>query len=194
MDLRDAANGDLLDTGNARPSFVYADDRSVRQFNQGVELIYRNGARQSSPTKSELATALSMGTRVEATHHTTPVRGQPVGAAGSQTGVQGVPSNIRDDSGHYRPEAEYTYQYVRDLRAAGNPLRYPAAGGEASTTVSVIGAIGANPALRKGWVGDNPAYYQGELTFTSDQFLATRGNERQARLKKKMLDELSAKS
>jgi hypothetical protein len=185
------ANGELLGARDSGASFVYDADRTIRQFRPAVQLIYRNGQRQAPQRVSDIPDALSIGARAEATHHTTAVRGHPVGAGGSQTAVGGVPKDIRDNSGHYQPEAEYTYQYVRDLRAAGNPLRYRTGDGAARTTVTLIGAEGTNAAERKAWVGENPAYYQKDLTLTADQFLATRGNERQARLKKNMLDQLS---
>jgi len=186
------AQGAPLDTRGDRQGFALAADGTVRQFDAGVQITDQHGGSRDVRTADEIPAALGVpANRLFSQHHTTPVSGHPVGAAGSQSAVGGVPVNIRDDSGHYHPEAEYTHQYVRSLADAGNPLEYDLGTGPQPSTVTLIGAKGA--AGSKSWVKQNPAYYQQELTLTADQFLATRGNERQARLKKSMLADLLQK-
>jgi hypothetical protein len=56
-------------------------------------------------------------------HHSSEVAGGDVTAAGEQTTEKGVIREIRDQSGHYRPDAEMTHQHVQSLKEKGARMR-----------------------------------------------------------------------
>jgi hypothetical protein len=57
------------------------------------------------------------------THHSTPLGGAPVAGAGHLVTEYDRIKEIHDDSGHYKPSAEFTLQVVKQLEALGVSLR-----------------------------------------------------------------------
>lgn len=56
-------------------------------------------------------------------HHSSEVAGGDVTAAGEITTDEGVIREIRDQSGHYRPDSRMTHRFVADLQARGAQMR-----------------------------------------------------------------------
>jgi hypothetical protein len=63
------------------------------------------------------------GGKKQLTHHSTPLAGAPVAGAGHLVTESGRVQEIHDDSGHYRPSAEFTLQVVQQLEALGVSLK-----------------------------------------------------------------------
>ncbi|HEX3747539.1 MAG TPA: hypothetical protein VHW09_26565 [Bryobacteraceae bacterium] len=63
------------------------------------------------------------GNKKQSTHHSTPLAGAPVAGAGHLVTEAGAVKEIHDDSGHYRPSAEFTLQVVKQLEALGVSLK-----------------------------------------------------------------------
>jgi hypothetical protein len=63
------------------------------------------------------------GGKKQSTHHSTPLAGAPVAGAGHLVTEGGKVKEIHDDSGHYKPSAEFTLQVVQQLEALGVSLR-----------------------------------------------------------------------
>jgi hypothetical protein len=133
-------------------------------------------------------------------HHTTPLAGGNVSGAGNMTiNPQGHITDIGDQSGHYRPEAEYTHTGVAEMHRRGM-LQRPAdaedqaeAGpGMTSANVTLGGFAKDDPRMAKGWLEHEEGIYKGNLTLKPQQFLQTSGNERQARAKHELNEELEA--
>lgn len=62
------------------------------------------------------------GNKKQSTHHSTPLAGAPVAGAGHLVTEAGKVKEIHDDSGHYKPSAEFTLQVVKQLEALGVSL------------------------------------------------------------------------
>jgi hypothetical protein len=56
------------------------------------------------------------------THHSTPLAGAPVAGAGHLVMSRGNVKEIHDDSGHYKPSADFTLQVVEQLEKLGASL------------------------------------------------------------------------
>ncbi len=82
------------------------------------------------------------GGKVLMTHHSSPLSGKPVAGAGMVKFEDGQITNITDQSGHYKPEAEYTFQTVQQIggSAAKSPLLDDTTKKEA--TVTLLGKTG----------------------------------------------------
>lgn len=61
--------------------------------------------------------------RLKVTHHSSPLSGGDVAAAGHITAKRGVVTEIDDASGHYKPSADLTYQAVKHLKETGVKLQ-----------------------------------------------------------------------
>jgi hypothetical protein len=57
--------------------------------------------------------------KTQFTHHSTPLAGKPVAGAGHLKADDGRITEIHDDSGHYKPSADFTLQVVEQLEALG---------------------------------------------------------------------------
>ncbi|HEY2702291.1 MAG TPA: hypothetical protein VGL20_01240 [Candidatus Dormibacteraeota bacterium] len=69
-----------------------------------------------------LEEALGNGRQIKAVHHSTALYGAPAAGAGTITVVNGTITNIDNESGHYKPEAEYIWQTLVWLEAQGMPV------------------------------------------------------------------------
>jgi len=120
------------------------------------------------------------GTKIRATHHTTPVEGGPVASAGMiQTNWLGKVEHVSDQSGHYIPEGEYTAQGVHAIHASEGFQ-----GGEDNYRNQVrLGGYDRHRGQGKVWIGGNQEFHQDNLELPADAFLQSTGNERQSRLK-----------
>jgi len=144
--------------------------------------------------------------KTQYTHHSSPLAGGNVAGAGLMKAKDGHITKVTDESGHYRPEAEYTYQAVNAMAERGlltrdatedDLFKHDDPGpGKLSAKVTLAGK-GHEGRPGKGWLEDEKDIYQGDLTLPYQAFLQTKGNERQARAKKKaqdtLTDELKAK-
>ncbi len=135
-------------------------------------------------------------------HHSSPLAGGNVAGAGMMTIEHKHITNITDESGHYRPEGEYTHQAVNEMAKRGlldrkadrwDRAEYESGPGNLSARVTLSGAEGRDGRPGKGWLNDEDGIYKGNLTLPYQAFLQTRGNERQARAKVSMQDELLGK-
>ncbi len=133
-------------------------------------------------------------------HHTTPLAGGNVSGAGNLTmDMQGHVTDIGDQSGHYRPEAAYTHTGVAEMSRRGM-LERPATKedqresgpGNISADVTLGGFAKNDPRMAKGWLEHEDDIYKGDLTLKHQQFLQTSGNERQARAKVNLNEEIGA--
>ena len=136
-------------------------------------------------------------------HHSSPLAGGKVAGAGALKIKDGHIANVDDGSGHYRPEGEYTWQAVKEMDKRGllqhdadqyDEQKYGSGPGKLSSTVSLGGFDKDDPRQQKGWLEHEEGIYKGELTMPYQAFLQTRGNERQARAKVSMQDELKQKT
>jgi hypothetical protein len=132
-------------------------------------------------------------------HHSSPLAGASVAGAGMLTMKDKHITEITDQSGHYRPEGEYTYQAVKamasrgllDRKATTAEVRDNEAGtGTMSARVSLTGFASNDPRQQKGWLEHEEGIDKDQLTLPYQAFLQTHGNERQARAKKSMQAEL----
>jgi hypothetical protein len=138
------------------------------------------------------------GKRVHS-HHSGPLAGGKVAGAGMMNMKKGRIEEIDDQSGHYRPEGEYTWQSVNamakrgllDRKATKDEVEQHEAGkGNMSAKVSLAGFKEGDPRQQKGWLEHEDDIYTGELKLPYQAFLQTRGNERQARAKVSVQEEL----
>lgn len=60
----------------------------------------------------------TVGDKIFMTHHSSPLGGKEAAGAGMVTFNDGQITNITDQSGHYKPEAEFTFQTVQHLNSA----------------------------------------------------------------------------
>ncbi|MFP4514283.1 MAG: hypothetical protein ACLFRV_15175, partial [Acidimicrobiales bacterium] len=143
------------------------------------------------------------GGKTQTTHHSSPLAGKPVAGAGMMKFEDKHISEITDESGHYRPEGEYTYQAVKQMASRGlldrtaseDEVDFHEAGpGNLSAKVSLAGFKENDPRQQKGWLEHEQGIDKDELTLPYQAFLQTRGNERQARAKKSTLQELTQKT
>jgi hypothetical protein len=140
--------------------------------------------------------------RKKTTHHSSPLAGGNVAGAGMMTIKDKHIHEVTDESGHYRPEGEYTYQAVKEMASRGLLDRkadeydvdeHEAGEGNLSAKVSLAGFVEDDPRQQKGWLQQEGGIFTGKLSLPYQAFLQTRGNERQARAKVSMLDELKSK-
>jgi hypothetical protein len=68
------------------------------------------------------ATTKQPGDKKQIAHHSTPLAGAPVAGAGHLVAPGGKVAEIHDDSGHYKPSADFTLQVVEQLEALGVAL------------------------------------------------------------------------
>ncbi len=134
-------------------------------------------------------------------HHTSPLAGGTVSGAGSvELDREGHVTKIGDQSGHYRPEGEYTHAAVAEMarrrmleRPADNAARAEAGAGSRSADVTLGGFAANDPRMAKGWLEHEGNIFKGDLTLRHQQFLQTAGNERQARAKATLNEEIRAR-
>lgn len=143
------------------------------------------------------------GGKTQTTHHSSPLAGKPVAGAGMMTFEDKHISEVTDESGHYRPEGEYTYQAVKQMASRGLLDRkaseddvdlHESGPGNLSAKVSLAGFKKDDPRQQKGWLEHEQGIDKDQLTLPYQAFLQTRGNERQARAKKSTLQELTQKT
>jgi hypothetical protein len=146
--------------------------------------------------------ANNLGTKRQFTHHSSPLAGGAVAGAGMMKIEDKHITEVTDESGHYRPEGEYTYQAVNAMAKRGlldrkakrdDRDQHQSGRGNLSARVTLGGAVGRDGRPGKGWLNDEEGIYKDDLTLPYQAFLQTKGNERQARAKKSMQDELLSK-
>jgi len=133
------------------------------------------------------------GHKVKTNHHSTPLAGGAVAAAGHVDFDDGSLASISDDSGHYTPEAEYTHQAVRAMANSGMSMqRAGAADGEQGllSTKVKLGGFDNVRGAGKSWIKDHndqaspeDKMDEGVISLPYQAFLTSHGNERQMRLK-----------
>ena len=142
------------------------------------------------------------GGKSKTTHHSSPLAGGNVAGAGMMTIKDKHIHEVTDESGHYRPEGEYTYQAVKEMASRGLLDRkadedevdeHEAGEGNLSAKVSLAGFVKDDPRQQKGWLEHEQGISTDKLTLPYQAFLQTRGNERQARAKVSALQELKSK-
>jgi hypothetical protein len=142
------------------------------------------------------------GGKSKTTHHSSPLAGGNVAGAGMMTIKDKHIHEVTDESGHYRPEGEYTYQAVKEMASRGLLDRdadedevdeLEAGEGNLSAKVSLAGFVKDDPRQQKGWLEHEQGISKDKLTLPYQAFLQTRGNERQARAKVSVLQELKSK-
>jgi hypothetical protein len=131
-------------------------------------------------------TTLRLGAKqVRVPHHTTPLAGDPVAGAGGAEIIDGYLAAINDHSGHYAPEAEYTYQTIAALKEQGVAMDRPAEADEMKGTrsmrVTLCEKDNADTKTRSS-----------DLTLPYQAFLTSYGNEGQIRLKETLNSEICA--
>ncbi len=121
-------------------------DRDGKAFDHGGELDGKKGF-VVDPSTGNMHVFTENDNRIERgkilmTHHSSPLSGKPVAGAGMVTFEDGQINNITDQSGHYKPEAEYTFQTVQQIdgSAAKSPLLDDSTRKEA--TVTLLGKTG----------------------------------------------------
>ena len=187
--LKEKGNGTVERThekrqyaGDEQGWVMSPDTGSIHTFDPGLSK-QENGKRQT-------------------THHSSPLAGGNVAGAGMMTVKDEHITEITDESGHYRPEGEYTYQAVNEMakrglldREANSSERddHQSGPGNMSARVSLAGYAENDPRQQKGWLKDEEGISKDQLTLPYQAFLQTRGNERQARAKVSMQQELLAK-
>ena len=146
----------------------------------GVFVQNADGTWASSNGAAALSHLAAKGS-IAAVHHSSPLAGAPVAGAGIIRVDQGQILSVTDTSGHYAPEAEYTYQTVEALQEQGADL--------SRARVTLTGqSSGANRPAGKAWIPDGTP--KDEVSMYASSFLETTGNEPQIRAKERMLDQL----
>ena len=113
-------------------------------------------------------------------HHSSLAQGKDVAGAGEIAVRNGQVTAISDQSGHYQPKAELTYQVVQELnrQKALHDESLDAAGKPLNRAARV--ELQAKPKNANLY---SHALWRDEVSLSSDQFLQTGGNERQIRQK-----------
>lgn len=148
-------------------------DGSLFLFDQSEAWVTKSGdwvrltGVDASPTM--IKQALARGEQLSFVHHSTALAGQPVAGAGKLTVDQGTITRIDDESGHYKPEAEYLWQTVEWLQAQGMQV--------SDIDVRMVATTRDPELVLKGW-----------------KMQHTRGNQHAAQAKEAVLSELERTS
>ncbi|MDZ7678188.1 MAG: hypothetical protein U5K29_06530 [Acidimicrobiales bacterium] len=191
--LKEKANGKVKTTHDRREYNDYADEHGwVMSPDTGSIHTFDHTNHQRGPDGKQVNM-----------HHSSPLAGGNVAGAGLMKIEDKHITEVTDESGHYRPEGEYTYQAVNEMAGRGLLDRkaksddrdvHQSGRGNLSARVTLGGAVGRDGRPGKGWLNDEEGIYKGNLTLPYQAFLQTRGNERQARAKVAMQEELLGKT
>jgi hypothetical protein len=133
------------------------------------------------------------GRTSQGVHHSSPVAGGAVAAAGTLSTEGGVIREITDASGHYKPSADYTYQAVKrlhDQKAAMEKTIVDEKTGEegpSSARVTLVDKRALENESSSTAQADQPLE---NISLRYQQFLQTGGNEKQIRHKAQLNKEI----
>lgn len=188
-------SNDLLNTGQGSLGWVM-DPKSgdVQTFKHAAVLVDRQTGKQESmphPQATAIARAQPERYQVRTMHHSSPLGGKDVAGAGQLKGAGGKISEISDESGHYTPEAEYTWQAVRAMARGNVPLVDDFDEDEVESAKVKLTGYNQEQGQGKGWIGDfnrgksdeAKRMFSGDLSLPYQAFLTSHGNEQQMRLK-----------
>ena len=106
--------------------YVLAPDGSFFTFSPSEMWVqwgddwFNLGTLANSALRVELIrVAVAQGVPIQGVHHSTAVAGGPVAGAGTLKVQNGQITELTDESGHYKPEAEYLIQTVEHLQGQG---------------------------------------------------------------------------